>query len=46
MKTSLKRILLLLIPALWAVFGSSCNTVRGVGRDVEKAGDGIQNATR
>ncbi len=47
MKTSPKRLLLLVLTsALWTIFGSSCNTVRGVGRDVERAGDGIQNSTR
>jgi predicted small secreted protein len=47
MKTSAKRlVLLLLTSALWTVFSTSCNTVRGVGRDVESAGEGIQKSTR
>ena len=47
MKSTHKRLLLLaLISALSALFGASCNTVRGVGRDVENAGHGIQKSTR
>ena len=47
MKTSPKRIALLLIASAITLLGStSCNTVRGVGRDVEAAGDGIQKSTR
>ena len=47
MKSTHKRLLLLtLISALSALFGASCNTVRGVGRDVERAGNGIQKSTR
>lgn len=45
--TSLKHLVLFLVAsALWAVVASSCNTVRGVGRDVESAGDHIQKSTR
>lgn len=29
-----------------ALLFSGCNTVRGAGKDVEKAGEGIQRATR
>lgn len=47
MKSTPKRLLLLaLISTLSALFGASCNTVRGVGRDVERAGNGIQKSTR
>ena len=42
----LKLIPLLIITALWAAIGSGCNTTRGVGKDIEKAGDKIQDATR
>lgn len=38
--------LLLLIAAAWSLAATSCNTLRGVGRDVERAGDGIVNSTR
>jgi predicted small secreted protein len=46
-KPSTHRItLLLLAAAVLALFSSSCrNTVRGAGRDIERAGDHIQNAT-
>jgi predicted small secreted protein len=47
MKTSPKRIALLLIATTVTLLGGTgCNTVRGVGRDVEAAGDGIQKSTR
>lgn len=45
MKTSLKRIaLLLLASAAFSLIGTSCNTFRGFGRDVEHAGNHIENA--
>ncbi len=46
MKTPIKRIaLLLLVSTIWSMGTSSCrNTVRGVGRDVERVGDRIENA--
>jgi len=45
MKTSTKRIVILILAsALTALFGSSCGTVRGFGRDVEKTGDHIEHA--
>ncbi len=45
MKTSLKRIaFLLLASALWTVSGTSCNTIRGVGRDVGHVGGHIERA--
>lgn len=44
MKT--KVLPLLLITALWAAIGTGCNTTRGVGKDIEKAGEKIQDATR
>jgi len=47
MKTTQKRlVILLLASAFLAIAGTSCNTVRGVGRDVESAGDHIVHATR
>ena len=47
MKTSQARLILLFLASLLlTVAGTSCNTVRGVGRDVEHAGDHIENATR
>lgn len=45
MNTSQKRlILLVLASALLTLVGTSCNTVRGVGRDVEHAGYHIEKA--
>lgn len=41
-----KLLPLLLIGALWAAFTTGCNTTRGVGKDIEKAGDKIQDAAR
>lgn len=43
MKT--KNALSLLLAALvWAVIGTGCNTMEGAGKDIEKAGDKIQDA--
>lgn len=44
MKT--KLISLLLVSAAWALLGSGCNTTKGVGKDIEKAGDAIQDAAK
>jgi predicted small secreted protein len=45
MKTSFKlRALCLLAAALLSLLASGCNTMRGVGRDVEHVGDHIENA--
>lgn len=47
MKTSQKRLtLFLLATALWALAATGCNTVRGFGRDVEHAGEHIEDAAR
>ncbi len=47
MKTSLKRLaLLLLASAVFTLIGTSCNTFRGFGRDVEHVGDHIERAAR
>jgi predicted small secreted protein len=35
-----------LVTFLWALLGTGCNTIEGAGRDVEKAGDKIQDAAR
>lgn len=43
MNTSQKRIAFILIAAaLFAMAGTSCNTLRGVGRDVRSVGNGIE----
>lgn len=44
MKT--KFIPVLLISALVALFSSGCNTTKGLGKDIEKAGDKIQDAAK
>jgi predicted small secreted protein len=44
MKT--KLLPLVIFSALCAMFASGCNTTRGVGKDIEKAGDKIQDAAR
>lgn len=44
MKT--KLIPLLLISAFIAMFSSGCNTTQGLGKDIEKAGDKIQDAAK
>jgi predicted small secreted protein len=31
---------------VWAFLGSACNTTRGLGKDVEKLGDKIQDKSR
>jgi predicted small secreted protein len=47
MITSFKRLVVLLcITALLAIAGTGCNTAHGFGKDVEKAGDKIQEGTK
>jgi len=47
MITSFKRIVVLLfVTALLAVVGMGCNTAHGFGKDMEKAGEKIQEGTR
>jgi predicted small secreted protein len=47
MKTSTKRILVLILTsAFFALFGASCSTVRGFGKDVEKTGEHIEDSAR
>ncbi len=40
----MKRILSLLIASLFALAG--CNTVQGVGKDVQKAGEKVEDAAK
>jgi len=41
-----KRLVLLLsLTALLAVLGTGCNTAKGFGKDVERAGEKIQDGT-
>lgn len=45
MKTSLLRLsCLLLASAVFSMAATSCNTTRGLGRDVKKVGNSIENA--
>jgi predicted small secreted protein len=37
---------MLLLALVCAVLTSGCNTVRGVGRDIEAAGEAIQRSTK
>ena len=47
MKTTPRQIVMILIgSAMLALFGASCSTVRGVGQDVGKAGEHIEDASR
>ena len=47
MKTPQKFfVLFLLASAVVAIAVTSCNTVRGVGRDVERTGDHIEHSAR
>ena len=47
MKSNAVQILLLAtITALSAVLGPGCNTMQGAGKDIEKAGNKIQDAAR
>ena len=39
-------IVLLFVTALLAVVGIGCNTAHGFGKDMEKAGDKIQEGTK
>lgn len=41
-----KLLPLLLVSLLWAVLGTGCNTAHGVGKDIEKAGNKIQDAAK
>ena len=40
-----RLVLLFLATTLLAIVGVGCNTAHGFGKDVEKAGEGIQNGT-
>lgn len=41
-----RSVILLLVTAFLAVVSLGCNTAHGFGKDVEKAGEGIQNGTK
>ncbi len=47
MNTLTKRIVVLLfVSALLAIAGISCNTAHGFGKDMENAGESIQEGTK
>lgn len=47
MITLIKRIVVLLfVTTLLVIAGVGCNTAHGFGKDIEKAGEGIQNGTK
>ena len=47
MSTHFNRILFLLfVSILLAIVGFGCNTAHGFGKDMENAGEGIQNGTK
>ena len=47
MTTRSKRIIVLLfVTALLAIVGIGCNTAHGFGKDMEKAGEKIQEGTK
>lgn len=41
-----KVLILALVTACLAVFGAGCNTMNGAGKDIEKAGNKIQDAAK
>jgi predicted small secreted protein len=47
MTTFIKRIVVLLfVTTFLAIVGAGCNTAHGFGKDVQDAGEGIQNGTK
>jgi predicted small secreted protein len=40
-----RTVVLLFVTALLAIVGMGCNTAHGFGKDMQKAGEGIQNGT-
>ena len=41
-----RLVLLLLVTGILAIVGVGCNTAHGFGKDMEKAGEGIQDGTK
>ena len=42
----MKKVTWIVLAALCAVSFSACNTVQGIGKDIEKGGEAIQRATK
>ncbi len=45
MKTS-RIVCFVIISSFWAMLANGCNTMQGAGKDVEKAGEKIQDAAK
>ncbi len=45
MKTTLKTVALLLLVAIGSSSLTACHTVKGAGKDIERAGEEIQDAS-
>jgi len=45
MEAEMKRLAVLVL-AVWSVALAGCNTVEGVGKDLKKAGQGIEKAAK
>jgi len=41
-----RLVLLLVVTTLLAIVGVGCNTAHGFGKDMQKAGEGIQDGTK
>jgi predicted small secreted protein len=46
MKTTKRIVVLVFVTTLLAIVGVGCNTAHGFGKDMEKAGDKIQDSTK
>jgi predicted small secreted protein len=46
MKITKRIVVLLFVTTLLAIVGVGCNTAHGFGKDMEKAGDKIQDSTK
>ena len=42
----MKTMWMLVVVAVAAVVGSGCNTVQGLGKDIEKSGEAIQRSAK
>jgi entericidin B len=42
----MKKLIWVMLTVAFAVSVSACNTVQGIGKDIEKGGEAIQKATK
>ena len=42
----MKKLFSLMLTVITAISFSACNTVQGIGKDIERGGEAIQKATR